>query len=323
MNVKREIDISLTSVLNEVHKTSAYIGGKSVGEDGQSLYPRLASTDEDEEMLKSYLGDAKSEVVSLLRQFVSGVSEYEDEEGGSDYWWHLVLLLPEDCKASLYSTLDQRIVSYLVKSVLCNWLITCGARSLSEPYAEEVVGIGNEIRALVHTGDGSLARDSVAKSGAANVVGGAALSSDDEGSGAAKVSDYNIVGGAALPGDGEDGDGSAKVSSANVIGGSALPSDLVAAGSARADASNIIGGSSLPSGDAGSAKSVSDNTIGSDACPGGAGSAKSAPSNVIGSDAMPSGGGSAKESVANSVGGVVPQVFGKKGYRIRRTDYGY
>ena len=127
--------IDKAEVMAEVSKTSAYIGAKTITQDGGNLYNNISTIKEDAEMLQRYWDEACSNVASAGKEFVAAV-------GSGDAQWTLTLEMPEKYNDALTGVLAQRVFSYVVRYILANWLLLCGfGASVVEVYRQDALSL--------------------------------------------------------------------------------------------------------------------------------------------------------------------------------------
>lgn len=112
------ITITKADVMAEINKTSAYIGAKTVKQDGENLYYNISAVKEDAEMLERYWNEACSGVATIAKEYVK-------EAEMSDTAWTLTLDMPSKYNKALDGVLKQQAFSYVVRAMLYEWLLTC------------------------------------------------------------------------------------------------------------------------------------------------------------------------------------------------------
>lgn len=113
----RDIRISINKdeVYEEVAKTTAYIGGKSLDANGKSLYDQVFVTDADREMLEGYWNAAIGDVSVTL----DSVLAFENSDSGEEETFGL--RVSNLFKESLVKTLETTAISYVVNKVVAEW----------------------------------------------------------------------------------------------------------------------------------------------------------------------------------------------------------
>lgn len=108
------LTIKKQDVLDEVAKTTAYIGAKMAGGDGTE-YDRISTTDEDAEMLERYWQECRATVTGALR------SVMESEEETADGTFSLVLDLSSAWSKELRYTMETSLFSFFVAGIASKW----------------------------------------------------------------------------------------------------------------------------------------------------------------------------------------------------------
>ena len=113
----RDIRISINKdkVYEEVAKTTAYIGGKSLDANGKSLYDQVFVTDADKEMLEGYWNAAIGDVSVAL----DSVLAFENSDSGEEETFGL--RVSNLFKESLTKTMKSSIFSYVVNKIVAGW----------------------------------------------------------------------------------------------------------------------------------------------------------------------------------------------------------
>lgn len=137
------IKIDKTDVMAEVDRTSAYIGAKTLRQDGGNMYNHISTIREDAGMLQRYWKEACSDVAAVCRDFTKGT------DCADDITFILIFDMPEDFNTSLTGVLLQYIYSYIVSYVIMQWLRLCGVNDRLEAYAATVAnGLGSIVNVL-------------------------------------------------------------------------------------------------------------------------------------------------------------------------------
>lgn len=112
------ITIMKADVIAEVSKTSAYIGAKTITQEGENLYYNISTIKEDAEMLERYWNEACADVAAVAKEYVTAADM-------SDADWTLTLDMPSKYNHAFDGVLKQQVFSYIVRKVLYHWLLTC------------------------------------------------------------------------------------------------------------------------------------------------------------------------------------------------------
>jgi len=114
------IKIEKALVLNEVKKTSAYIGKKLTTAEDPGAFERVSLVDANEEQLDRYWTEACSAATLALSHWQL-LSKAQPLHAGDDY--NVTLRLPDNWNATLGSSLQGAVASYLENMVLTQWLM--------------------------------------------------------------------------------------------------------------------------------------------------------------------------------------------------------
>lgn len=138
-----QIAISQDGIYEEVIKTTAYIGGKNVDQNGHTLYDQVFVTDVDKEMLDRFLLDAVENASLVLSEVIKSVDS--DDEG------YLIfdLLMTDNFPKKLQSDLQQAISSYLQHQIIAEW---CGvsAKGEAEKYTTEAAVMLRLVNSIIY-----------------------------------------------------------------------------------------------------------------------------------------------------------------------------
>ena len=132
----RDIRISINrdEVYEEVAKTTAYIGGKSLDANGKSLYDQVFVMDADRDMLKGYWNAAIGDVSVAL----DSVLAFENSDSGEEETFGL--RVSNLFKESLVKTLETTAFSYVVNKVVAEWCLV-----VSKDKAEDYLSKANAL----------------------------------------------------------------------------------------------------------------------------------------------------------------------------------
>lgn len=166
------ITITKADVIAEVNKTSAYIGAKTIAQDGENLYYNISTAKEDAEMLERYWGEACSSVAAVAKEYVTAA-----EMSGTA--WTLTLDMPSKYNKAFDGVLKQQVFSFIVRAILCEWLLTCNYYvNALKVYADErnglLMGIDDILHARIFTraGDGPTGGNAYGTAEAPDLGGG-------------------------------------------------------------------------------------------------------------------------------------------------------
>lgn len=133
-----------SDVLDEVAKTTAYIGSKMAGGDGTE-YDRISTTDEDAEMLERYWQECKSGLAAGLTGIsVAGVDEQTDGT------LTLTIDIPSELwNTELRDTMEKSLLSYLANGILAKWQMVTNKQEV-EAYATQSAASLMEMQRAVY-----------------------------------------------------------------------------------------------------------------------------------------------------------------------------
>lgn len=138
------ITITKADAIAEVSKTSAYIGAKTITQDGENLYYNISTIKEDAEMLERYWNEACTDVAAVAKEYVTGADM-------SDTDWILTLDMPAKYNRAFDGVLKQQVFSYIVRKVLYHWLLTCNYDvNALKVYLDECNGMLAGIDGILH-----------------------------------------------------------------------------------------------------------------------------------------------------------------------------
>lgn len=158
------INILKADVMAEVDKTSAYVGAKTITQDGGNLYYNISTIKEDAEMLERYWREACSDVAAVAKEFLKSAETTETD-------WTLTLEMPAKYKTGFNEVLKYRVFSYIVRNVLMKWLLLCSfSMDMIKVFAEEDSEILRGIEDILYARDLTRAAEGDARNG--NSFGG-------------------------------------------------------------------------------------------------------------------------------------------------------
>lgn len=126
-NGRQMIDATLTidkaEVMDEVAKTTAYEGKKTVGDDG--AYERIFATAEDRAMLGRFWDEAASAATESMKRFLVGAWDtYSAEEGGKAVeraGYTVRLELSGSYDTALTPSVEKSLFSFFVNAIVGKW----------------------------------------------------------------------------------------------------------------------------------------------------------------------------------------------------------
>lgn len=138
------LTIKKQDVLDEVSKTTAYIGAKMADGDG-TAYDRISTTDADAELLERYWQECRSNLVSTL----TGIRVAGEDEA-ADGTLTLTLDIPSELwNAELHDTMERSLLAYLVNGMLAKWQMVTNKQE-TEAYATQAAANLLELQRMVY-----------------------------------------------------------------------------------------------------------------------------------------------------------------------------
>lgn len=120
------IEIGKARVLDEVAKTTAYIGSKAVSEQDPGAYVRVAVVDANREQLDRYWMESCSDASVALNHWASSIRSQvltHHPEIGSDRDFKVSLAMPTNWADVYENTVTELLTSYLVNAITAKWLL--------------------------------------------------------------------------------------------------------------------------------------------------------------------------------------------------------
>lgn len=141
--VNLSISITKSSIYEEVAKTTAYIGGKSLDANGKSLYDQVFVTDADKEMLEGFWDDAINDVSIALDSVLATETSVSGEEEVFG------LRVSSLFKGSLVKTLETTAFSYVVNKIVAEWCLVV-SKDKAEDYLSKANALLVKIDAILY-----------------------------------------------------------------------------------------------------------------------------------------------------------------------------
>lgn len=126
MAITYNIQIGKARVMDEVRKTTEYIGSKSVSEQDPGAYERITAVDANREQLDRYWTEACDGATRALAHWVESVrsqSLTHHPEIGSDRDYLVKLAMPTNWDNAYLPVVNETLLSYLVNSIVAKWLL--------------------------------------------------------------------------------------------------------------------------------------------------------------------------------------------------------
>lgn len=174
MKITLNIVISKARVLDEVQKTTAYIGSKAMSGEDPGAYERIAALDADREQLDRYWMEACSEASRLLDHWMVNVSDQtltHHVELGRNYT--ATLAMPTNWNSAYSKTIEELLTSFMVDSIAAKWLMVTH-KADAQAYAALAAGTSRQVSQLLLTRKRPTRRSS-SGSGDSDLWGGSQL----------------------------------------------------------------------------------------------------------------------------------------------------
>lgn len=120
------LTLNKEDVYNEVAKTTSYAGAKSTD---ITLYDKLYTIDEDEEMLDRFWEESKTAASSVLKRVYSS----EEEKDGA---YKLILELSDSFNNDFLPGMNKSLFSFFVTNIIAKWYAFINMESAGK-YASE------------------------------------------------------------------------------------------------------------------------------------------------------------------------------------------
>lgn len=141
---KVEITINKSDVYEEVAKTSAYIGGKSIDANGNNLYDQVFVTSEDKEMLERFWNGAIASLTYVLDSVL--IQAIEDEDEGN---LTMILGMTNNFKMALKDALLSTSVEYMENKIIGEWCAITD-KTETEQYAGQASALLLQVSNIIH-----------------------------------------------------------------------------------------------------------------------------------------------------------------------------
>lgn len=143
------IQINKARVMDEVAKTTAYIGKKSTTEEDPGAFNRVATTDANREQLDRYWMEGCSGASLLLDHWMKSVdTQVLTHHPELDRDYKATLAMPTNWPSQYQTTLHEALTSYLVNFIVSKWLLIA-MPSQAEAYAALASGAGLQIESIL------------------------------------------------------------------------------------------------------------------------------------------------------------------------------
>lgn len=149
MAITYNIQASKQRVMDEVMKTTEYIGSKAVTREDPGAYNRIAATSANREQLDRYWMEGCSGASMLLDHWMTSQTSQmltHHPELGNDY--KAVLAMPTNWPGQYSTTLHEALLSYLVNHIVSKWLMKT-APAQAEGYAALASGAALQVEQIL------------------------------------------------------------------------------------------------------------------------------------------------------------------------------
>lgn len=145
------IQVSKARVFDEVQKTTEYIGHKAVSDQDPGAYERIAAIDANCEQLDRYWMEACGDVATWLDHWTVSItsqvlSHHPEMDAAHDF--KATLAMPTNWPSQYVNTVREKVMSYLVNSIVTKWLLLT-MPSQAEAYAALATGASQQISQLM------------------------------------------------------------------------------------------------------------------------------------------------------------------------------
>lgn len=143
------IQVSKARVMDEVLKTTAYIGSKAVSEQDPGAYERVTAITANREQLDRYWMEACTAASLLLDHWmVSVASQVLTHHPELDNDYRATLAMPTNWPSQYASTLHEALISYMVNHIVSKWLLIV-LPAQAEAYASLASGAAAQVEQLM------------------------------------------------------------------------------------------------------------------------------------------------------------------------------
>lgn len=137
-----KLKINKVDVYEEVAKTTAYIGGKTLDNNGKTMYDQVFVTDADREMLERFWQGAIDGLSVVLGSVLMGTT-VDDETA------LLRLKMTDNFPMVLEGSLKSTAIDYVENQILAEWCAV-SAKGEVEKYSNEAGALLMQVNNLIH-----------------------------------------------------------------------------------------------------------------------------------------------------------------------------
>lgn len=138
--------INKDAVLEEVAKTTAYIGAKSQLNDGQTLYNQIFVTGEDRKMIERFWKEACNTVTNITKRFINTASDITHDRP-ADYI--LTFSMSDRFDKNLIGSISASMFSLFVSYIMYKWCEIV-AKDKAKEYSDNVAALIESINAKLY-----------------------------------------------------------------------------------------------------------------------------------------------------------------------------
>lgn len=135
------LTIKRNDIYEEVAKTTAYIGKKTILEDGKSAFDQIFVTEADLAIIERFFNESLDALINVLKRFISGGSGAE----GTITWQ---LEMPSRFDDNLLSSINSSANSFMVNSIIGKWCEITANDKVKE-YADNAAALLLDIKEKV------------------------------------------------------------------------------------------------------------------------------------------------------------------------------
>lgn len=133
------LQISQSDIYKEVAKTTSYVGAKQIATD-EAAYSRIATTDENQEILSRFWDESRAVAIERLKGLVTSEAMGSD---GDTYTIELTLSSMFD--TALQASMQLSLRSYFVQSIAAKWFALTNKADV-EQYATQASALLEDVR---------------------------------------------------------------------------------------------------------------------------------------------------------------------------------
>jgi len=137
-----KLEINKADVYEEVAKTTAYIGGKTLDDKGKTMYDQVFVTEADQEMLERFWQGAINGLEVVLSSVLMGTA-VNDESA------LLMLKMTDNFPMVLEGSLKTTAIDYVENQILAEWCAV-SAKDEAEQYSKEAGALLMQVVNLIH-----------------------------------------------------------------------------------------------------------------------------------------------------------------------------